>query len=87
MEQINKRRGGGGLRQWASCLFKWGELSIKVGRVVFKSGASCLLKVGRVVLGRVLCGASCLGASCLWGELSVIQVLISKLNVHLFWIC
>ena len=70
MEQINKRRGG--LRQWASCLFKWGELSIKVGRVVFKSGASCLLKVGRVVLGRVLCGASCLGASCLWGELSVI---------------
>ena len=63
-------RGGGGLRHWASCLLKWGELSINVGRVVFLSGASCLLKVGRVVLGRVLCGASCLGASCLWGELS-----------------
>ena len=44
-----------------------------MGRVVFKSGASYLLKVGRVVLGRVLCGASCLGASCLWGELSVIR--------------
>ena len=25
------------------------ELSFKVGRVVYKSGASCLLKVGRVV--------------------------------------
>ena len=40
-----------------------GGLSFKVGRVVYKSGASCLLKVGRVVLGRVFCGASCLGAS------------------------
>ena len=26
---------GVGVRQWASCLLKWGELSIKVGRVVF----------------------------------------------------
>ena len=56
-----------------------GELSFKVGRVVYQSGASCLLKwsklsskSGASCLGRVLSGASCLGAICLWGELSVI---------------
>ena len=41
------------------------ELSFKVGRVVFLSGASCLLKVGRVVLGRVVLGRVVFGASCL----------------------
>ena len=38
-----------------------------MGRVVFKSGVSCLLKWGELSSES---GASCLGASFMWGELS-----------------
>ena len=46
---------------------------------IIRSGASCLLNLGRVVLGRHFRGASCLEASCLrerlsWGELSLERI-------------
>ena len=43
------------------------ELSFKVGRIVNKSGASCLLKWGELSSES---GASWLGASLMWGEVS-----------------
>ena len=44
-----------------------------MGRVVFLSGASCLLK-----WGELSSGASCLGASFMWGELSLGRVVCNS---------
>ena len=75
--------------------FIGGGRSKTVGKLSFKSGASCLLrlgelssKVGRVIVwkwgelswGEFYVGRVVLGASCLWGELSVIRYSLGCCN-------
>ena len=51
------------MKSRSTSLLKWGELSFKVGRVLFQSGTSCLLKVA-VVMGRICVGQVVFGESC-----------------------